>query len=56
MDPKEASVALELLGVQRCVPCHFGTFPVLAGTPQELVQLAPHVDVAQIDPGASVDL
>ena len=31
MDPKEAAVALELLGTKRCVPCHFGTFPVLAG-------------------------
>ena len=34
MDPKEAAVALELLGTKRCVPCHFGTFPLLAGTPQ----------------------
>jgi hypothetical protein len=29
---------------------------VLTGTPQELARLAPHVDVLQIDPGASVDL
>ena len=33
MDPKEAAVALELLGVKRCIPCHYGTFPILAGTP-----------------------
>ena len=33
MDPKEAAVACELLGVKRCVPCHYGTFPILAGTP-----------------------
>ena len=56
MDPKEAALALELLGVKRCVPCHWGTFPVLAGTPQELAQLAPGVDVAVIDPGESVEL
>jgi len=56
MDPREAAVALELLGTKRCVPCHYGTFPVLAGTPQELAQLAPGVDVAVIDPGDSVDL
>ena len=31
MDPKEAAVALELLGTKRCVPCHFGTFPLLDG-------------------------
>jgi len=56
MDPKEAAVALELLGTKRCVPCHYGTFPVLKGTPQELQQLAPDVDVAEIDPGDSIDL
>ncbi len=56
MDPKEAAVALELLGAKRCVPCHYGTFPVLKGTPQELKQLAPDVDVAEIEPGDSIDL
>ena len=56
MGPKEAALALELLGTKRCVPCHFGTFPILAGTPQELKQLAPDVDVAEIDPGASIEL
>jgi L-ascorbate metabolism protein UlaG (beta-lactamase superfamily) len=56
MDPKEAAVALELLGAKRCVPCHYGTFPVLVGTPQELKQLAPDVDVAEIEPGDSIEL
>jgi len=56
MGPKEAAVALELLGVKRCVPCHFGPFPPLVGTPRELKQLAPGVDVAEIDPGESVSL
>ena len=41
MGPREAAVALELLGVKRCVPCHYGTFPLLTGTPDELRQLAP---------------
>src|ERR687884_728521 len=50
MDPREAAVALELLGTKRCVPCHYGTFPILAGTPQELKQLAPDVDVSEIEP------
>jgi len=36
MDPREAGVALELLGTKRCIPCHYGTFPLLAGTPDEL--------------------
>jgi L-ascorbate metabolism protein UlaG (beta-lactamase superfamily) len=56
MDPTEAAVALELLGAKRCVPCHFGTFPPLVGTPQQLKQLAPDVDVAEIEPGDSVEL
>ena len=33
MGPREAAVALELLGDKRCVPCHYGTFPLLTGTP-----------------------
>jgi L-ascorbate metabolism protein UlaG (beta-lactamase superfamily) len=56
MDPNEAAVALELLGTKRCVPCHWGTFPVLVGTPQELKALVPDVDVAEIEPGGSVEL
>jgi L-ascorbate metabolism protein UlaG (beta-lactamase superfamily) len=56
MDPKEAALALELLGTKRCVPCHFGTFPVLTGTPDELAKLAPNVEVVRIEPGESIDL
>ena len=56
MDPREAAVACELLGAKRVVPCHYGTFPLLAGTPDELRQLAPGVDVVSVDPGGSVDL
>ena len=54
MGPREAAVALELLGVERCVPCHWGTFGLLTGTPQELQKLAPGVRVEQIEPGDSV--
>ena len=56
MDPKEAALALELLGVQRCVPCHYGTFPVLKGTPDELAKLAPGVTIEKIEPGESITL
>jgi L-ascorbate metabolism protein UlaG (beta-lactamase superfamily) len=56
MDPKEAGVALELLGCRRCVPCHYGTFPILAGTPGELRALAPGVDVLELEPGEAVEL
>ena len=29
MGPREAAVALDMLGSPRCVPCHWGTFPLL---------------------------
>jgi L-ascorbate metabolism protein UlaG (beta-lactamase superfamily) len=57
MDPNEAAVALELLGVKRCVPCHWGTFPLLKGTPDELRALAPTgVEIVDVEPGGSVEL
>jgi L-ascorbate metabolism protein UlaG (beta-lactamase superfamily) len=56
MGPKEAAVALELLGTRRCVPCHYGTFPILVGTPDELRQLAPDVDVVDVEPGGTIEL
>jgi L-ascorbate metabolism protein UlaG (beta-lactamase superfamily) len=56
MDPKEAALALELLGVDRCVPCHYGTFPMLKGTPDELAKLAPGVTIEKIEPGESITL
>jgi L-ascorbate metabolism protein UlaG (beta-lactamase superfamily) len=54
MGPEEAAVALELLGVDRCVPCHWGTFPPLVGRPAQLRELAPDVTVEDIEPGGSV--
>lgn len=38
MDPRAAALAVELLGVRDVVPMHFGTFPILAGTPAQLRQ------------------
>ncbi len=55
MGPKEAAVAVELLGVTRIVPCHWGTFPALTGTPDALEQLAPSgVTIEKLEPGESV--
>jgi L-ascorbate metabolism protein UlaG (beta-lactamase superfamily) len=51
MDPREAGVALELLGTKRCIPCHYGTFPLLAGTPDELSEHATGVEILAIAPG-----
>jgi len=56
MDPREAGVACELLGVKRVVPCHYGTFPLLAGTPDELKQHADGVDVHVLEPGETLSV
>ena len=36
MDPVGAAQAVELLGVTDVAPMHYGTFPLLAGTPDQL--------------------
>ncbi len=56
MGPREAAVALELLGAKRCVPSHYGTFPILTGTPERLRELAPDVEILAPEPGGSVEL
>ena len=35
MDPAGAALAVEMLGVREVMPIHYGTFPALAGTPDE---------------------
>ena len=54
MDPEGAAVALKLLGVERCIPSHYGTFPLLTGTPDELRRLAPDVEILAPEPGGTV--
>ncbi len=36
MDPEQAAIACEFLGAQKVLPMHYGTFPPLTGTPQQL--------------------
>jgi L-ascorbate metabolism protein UlaG (beta-lactamase superfamily) len=38
MDPRAAAIAVELLRVKDVLPIHWGTFPILAGTPGALQQ------------------
>jgi L-ascorbate metabolism protein UlaG (beta-lactamase superfamily) len=55
MDPREAAVAIELLGVDRCLPCHYGTFPLLAGTPDECRSLlTTGCEILAPEPGSTV--
>ena len=37
MDPRQAAYALKLIRSPYAIPCHFGTFPILSGTPEALV-------------------
>jgi len=55
MAPREAAVAVELLGVRRAIPCHYGTFPLLAGTPDEWRELLTvDCEIVAPEPGGTV--
>jgi len=57
MGPEEAALAVELLGVKRVLPCHWGTFPALTGTPDALAEkVGSGVTVERIDPGDTVTI
>jgi len=45
MGPREAAYAARLLNVSAILPIHYGTFPLLTGTPEELRQLMASQDV-----------
>jgi L-ascorbate metabolism protein UlaG (beta-lactamase superfamily) len=54
MSPREAAYACKLLKPKAVVPMHFGTFPVLSGTPAQLKQLAKDVEVVEMKPGQTL--
>ena len=55
MGPKEAALATRFLEPQLVLPLHFGTFPPLTGTPEELAALVGEaVKVVSWNPGESV--
>jgi L-ascorbate metabolism protein UlaG (beta-lactamase superfamily) len=54
MSPREAAYACRLLKPKAVVPMHFGTFPVLSGTPAELKQLVKDVEVVEMKPGQTL--
>ena len=57
MGPREAAVAAELVGAQRVVPSHYGTFPLLTGTPETLRSLLPAgIELVAPAPGETVSL
>ena len=59
MGPREAALAVELLGVKHVMPIHYGTFPILAGTPTALraeldARGVGGVEIHAPEPGGSV--
>jgi L-ascorbate metabolism protein UlaG (beta-lactamase superfamily) len=59
MDPAGAALAAGLLGVTHVLPIHWGTFPLLAGTPAALADaIAARGGTAQVidwRPGDTLD-
>jgi L-ascorbate metabolism protein UlaG (beta-lactamase superfamily) len=57
MDPRAAAKACELLGVRQVVPMHWGTFPLLTGTPADLkTHLGGRgVEVLELKPGDTAE-
>jgi L-ascorbate metabolism protein UlaG (beta-lactamase superfamily) len=58
MDPRQAAYALKLIRSKYAIPGHYGTFPILKGTPDALRQhakeLGADVEVIALKPGESV--
>jgi L-ascorbate metabolism protein UlaG (beta-lactamase superfamily) len=58
MDPRQAAYALKLIRSKYAIPGHYGTFPILTGTPEALRQYAEelgvNVEVIALKPGESV--
>jgi L-ascorbate metabolism protein UlaG (beta-lactamase superfamily) len=52
MGPREAALAVRFIAPQVVLPLHFGTFPPLKGTPEQLAALVdPSVKVVSWKPG-----
>jgi len=57
MGPLEAALAIRLLNVRHVIPMHYGTFPVLTGTPaalQELTRDVPSLEYHVMKPGETL--
>jgi L-ascorbate metabolism protein UlaG (beta-lactamase superfamily) len=57
MNPAEAALACRLLKPKWVIPMHYGTFPVLTGTPEELRELikGEGIEVIALKPGETVE-
>lgn len=58
MDPREAAVAIRLLGVKKVIPMHYRTFPALAGNVEQLRELTQDLadlEIIALEPGVPVE-
>ncbi|HHI96603.1 MAG TPA: metal-dependent hydrolase [Thermodesulfatator atlanticus] len=59
MGPREAAKACALLRPKLVIPMHFGTFPLLTGTPEKfahyLKEFAPEVELKVLAPGETIE-
>ena len=57
MGPREAHRAIQLLRAPKVVPMHFGTFPLLTGTPEQLRELTRdlEVELIELSPGETLN-
>jgi L-ascorbate metabolism protein UlaG (beta-lactamase superfamily) len=57
MSPREAAAACRLLRSPKVVPMHFGTFPALTGTPEQLAEklASTQTEVWPLEPGRTVE-
>jgi L-ascorbate metabolism protein UlaG (beta-lactamase superfamily) len=59
MSPREAAYACRFLGVKKVIPMHFGTFPPLTGSPEQLVELTADLtglEIVVLKPGESIEI
>jgi L-ascorbate metabolism protein UlaG (beta-lactamase superfamily) len=57
MGPDQAALAAELVGAPRVVPSHYGTFPILTGTPDAVRALLPDgIELLAPSPGEPLTL
>ena len=57
MGPREAAHAIRLLGVKHVLPMHYGTFPILTGTPEQLREESKDIaglEIHPLQPGESL--
>ena len=54
MSPREAAYACRLLRPKTVIPMHFGSFPVLTGTPVKLKELVKDVEIVEMKLGQTI--